>query len=181
MEQSDIANEKYSKNKHFTSTIYLLLRCSTEKPTQLNIKTTHPIPLTFFSNFLSFDSHLFIYFVFCISSDNISTHRRCSVKKRVLRNFAKFTGKHLCQSLFFNKVAGTVAQVFSCKFCEISKNKFFTEHLRTTTSATNGTVSHVAFVYRPQVGIYYSVKLLFSYSPQVFFKSYGQEVHLATL
>ena len=24
----------------------------------------------------------------------------------VLRNFAKSTGKHLCQSLFFNKVAG---------------------------------------------------------------------------
>ena len=35
-----------------------------------------------------------------------SSHRRCSVKKGVLRNFAKFTGKHLCQSLFFNKVAG---------------------------------------------------------------------------
>ena len=27
-------------------------------------------------------------------------------KKGVLRNFAKFIGKHLCQSLFFNKVAG---------------------------------------------------------------------------
>ena len=27
-------------------------------------------------------------------------------KKGLLRNFAKFTGKHLCQSLFFNKVAG---------------------------------------------------------------------------
>ena len=27
-------------------------------------------------------------------------------RKYVLRNFAKFTGKHLCQSLFFNKVAG---------------------------------------------------------------------------
>ena len=27
-------------------------------------------------------------------------------KKGVLRNFAKFTGRHLCQSLFFNKVAG---------------------------------------------------------------------------
>ena len=26
--------------------------------------------------------------------------------KGVLRNFAKFTGKHLCQSLIFNKVAG---------------------------------------------------------------------------
>ena len=28
-------------------------------------------------------------------------------KRVVLRNFAKFTAKHLCQSLFFNKVAGT--------------------------------------------------------------------------
>ena len=27
-------------------------------------------------------------------------------KKAVLTNFAKFTGKHLCQSLCFNKVAG---------------------------------------------------------------------------
>ena len=64
-----------------------------------------------------------------------SSHRRCSVKKDVLRNFAKFTGKHLCQSLFFNKVAGkaikkeTLPQVFSCEFCEISKNTFSTEHL----------------------------------------------------
>ena len=37
---------------------------------------------------------------------NRSRHRRCSVRKGVLRNFAKFTGKHLWQSLFFNKVAG---------------------------------------------------------------------------
>ena len=29
--------------------------------------------------------------------------QRCSVRKGVLRNFAKFTGKYLCQSLFFNK------------------------------------------------------------------------------
>ena len=47
-------------------------------------------------------------------------------RKSVLRNFAKFTRKHLCQSLFFNKVVGlrkkTLAQVFSCKFCEISRN-----------------------------------------------------------
>ena len=35
-----------------------------------------------------------------------SSHRRCSVKISVLRNFSKFTGKHLCQRLFFNKVAG---------------------------------------------------------------------------
>ena len=28
------------------------------------------------------------------------------MKKGVLRNFTKITVKHLCQSLFFNKVAG---------------------------------------------------------------------------
>ena len=47
------------------------------------------------------------------------------LKKGVLRNFAKFTGKHLCQSLFFNKVAGTLAQVFSYEFCKIFKKSFF--------------------------------------------------------
>ena len=35
-----------------------------------------------------------------------SSHRRCSLRKGVLRNYVKFTGKHLCQSLLFNKVAG---------------------------------------------------------------------------
>ena len=31
-----------------------------------------------------------------------SSHWKCSVRKGVLINFVKFTGKHLCQSLFFN-------------------------------------------------------------------------------
>ena len=62
-----------------------------------------------------------------------SSHQRCSIKKGVLRNFIKFTGKHLCQRSFFNKVAGlacnfikkeSLTQVFSCEFCEISKNTF---------------------------------------------------------
>ena len=35
-----------------------------------------------------------------------SSHRRCSVRKDVLRNFAKLSEKHLCHSLVFNKVAG---------------------------------------------------------------------------
>ena len=33
-------------------------------------------------------------------------------EKGVLRNFAEFTGKHLCQSLFFNKVAGLRQNMF---------------------------------------------------------------------
>ena len=58
--------------------------------------------------------------------DKLSWSSRPEVfcKKGVLRNFAKFTGKNLCQSLFF--------RVLSCKFCEISKNTFFTEHLCAT-------------------------------------------------
>ena len=35
-----------------------------------------------------------------------SSQQRCSVRKGVLRNFKTFIGKHLCRSLFFNKVAG---------------------------------------------------------------------------
>ena len=56
------------------------------------------------------------------SSINRSSHRRCSLRKGVLRNFAKFIGKHLYQGLFVNKVAKkeTLAQVLSCEFCEIS-------------------------------------------------------------
>ena len=51
-------------------------------------------------------------------------------RKGVLKNLAKFTGIHLCQSLFIKKE--TLVQVFSCEFCEISKRSFSTEHLRTT-------------------------------------------------
>ena len=68
-----------------------------------------------------------------------SSHQGCSVRKGVLRDFTKFTWKHLSQGLSFNNVAGpanllkkrlwikneTLAQVFSYKFCEISRNTFF--------------------------------------------------------
>ena len=54
--------------------------------------------------------------------------RRCSIEIGVTKNFTQFTRKDLCQSLF------SLAQVFSCNVCEIFKNTFCTEHLRTTTS-----------------------------------------------
>ena len=53
-------------------------------------------------------------------------------KEGVLTNFAKFTGKHLSQSLVFNEAVDLQsltlsekeipAQMFSCEFCEISHN-----------------------------------------------------------
>ena len=48
-------------------------------------------------------------------------------KKGVMRNFAKFTRKHLCQK------SETLVQVFSCEFCEIFKNTIFAERNRTPT------------------------------------------------
>ena len=56
------------------------------------------------------------------------------MKKRVLENLAKFKRKHLCQSLFFNKLWGvacnfikkeTLAQLFSFELCEIFEDTFF--------------------------------------------------------
>ena len=68
-------------------------------------------------------------------------------KKDVLKNFAKFTEKHFCHSLFLNKVAGwkpetfssshwrcsvkqgvlkkvTPTKVFPCEFCKLFKNSW---------------------------------------------------------
>ena len=45
-------------------------------------------------------------------------------KKGVLRNFTKFTGKHLCQSLFFNKVAGLRHRCFLVNFVKFLRAPF---------------------------------------------------------
>ena len=61
-----------------------------------------------------------------------SSHWMCSVRKGVLRNFAKFTGKHRWQSLFLIKLqteatASALSRVFSCLFQqknEMKKGKY---------------------------------------------------------
>ena len=57
-----------------------------------------------------FDSHFCDFQIFLKCSKSLKPYRRSHpdvfCKKGILRNFTKFTGKHLCQSLFFNKVAG---------------------------------------------------------------------------
>ena len=60
-------------------------------------------------------------------------------KKGVLRNIAKLTGKHLYQSLFFNKVAGLSAatllkkrlwhKCFPVNFAQFLETSFFIEYL----------------------------------------------------
>ena len=54
-----------------------------------------------------FHTSSFMYFAFifseCITNTSRSSRPEVFCKKGVLRNVVKFTGKHLCQSLFFNK------------------------------------------------------------------------------
>ena len=64
-----------------------------------------------------------------------SVVRRCFLKRGIFQNFTKFTGKHLCWSLFSIKLQAwrppkeTPIQAFSYEICEIFKNTFFVEHL----------------------------------------------------
>ena len=90
--------------------------------------------LSFYINVTKLPNSTRVKFHSLNSTKYRSSQRRCPVRKGVLRNFAKFTGKQLCQSLFLNKVAGlrpatllknTLAQVFSCEYCEIYKTTFF--------------------------------------------------------
>ena len=74
-------------------------------------------------------------------------------KESVLKNFAKFTGKHLCQSLFFNKVAGRPATLFKKRlwhrsfrvnFAKFLRTHFFIEHLRWLLLVLNGPEVQIA-------------------------------------
>ena len=72
---------------------------------------------------------------------------RCSMKNDVLRNFTKFTAKHLCQSVFFNKIAGLRPatllkkrlwhRYFPVNFAKFLRTPSSTEHLWTTASEHN--------------------------------------------
>ena len=102
-------------------------------------------------------------------------------RKGVLTNCAKFTGKQLRQSLFFNKVADQVcnfikkeplAQVLSCEFSQISKNIFFTEHLRAIQLCSNTSfLSYFLFIFAENTNI----------KPRFLFWAGGQQVLLCGL
>ena len=68
-----------------------------------------------------------------------SSHQRYSIKKALLKSFAMSPGKHLCWSPFLIMLqlemqVESPTQVFSCEYCEIFKNTYFEEHLRTAAS-----------------------------------------------
>ena len=68
---------------------------------------------------------------FCLLIMTEAVAQRCSVKKGVLRDFTKFTWKHLCQNPSFQrlKLATLLKKrlwqmFFPVNFCEIAKNTF---------------------------------------------------------
>ena len=78
---------------------------------------------------------LFAYLFGSFKVTSEAVVRRCSLEKVFLEISKKFTGKHLCQSLFLNKVAGLRPatllkkrlwhRCFPVYFFKISKNTFF--------------------------------------------------------
>ena len=78
-----------------------------------------------------------------------SSHRRCFVRKVVLRNFAKFTGKHLRQSLFFNKKdSGT--DVFLWILQNFKEHVFYITPLGDCFSVSQETVLNIQFFWQWQ-------------------------------
>ena len=68
----------------------------------------------------------------------LHAHQKIAPSSLTFRNFAKFTGKQLCQSLFFNNVAGWGLTLlnkelwhwcFPVNFAKSLRTPFLTEHL----------------------------------------------------
>ena len=101
-----------------------------------NAKVMVNLTYTEFINRKTFVVHKIMHFFShrILSCPCRNSHPEVFCKKGVLRNFTKFTGKHLCQNLFFNKVAWLSPatsfkkrlwhRCFPVEFCEISKNIF---------------------------------------------------------
>ena len=69
--------------------------------------------------------------------DTFRSSREVFYEKGVLKHFAKFKEKHLCQSLFFNKVAGLRSEkkslshsCFPVNFAKCLRTAFLIENLR---------------------------------------------------
>ena len=60
--------------------------------------------------------------VFVNAKPNNGSSRQEVFENGVLRNFTKFTGRHLWREACNFMKKETLPQVFSCEFCEISKN-----------------------------------------------------------
>ena len=81
-----------------------------------------------------------------------SRHRKCSIRKGALKNFANFKNVH--EGLqHYQKVTPT--QVFSCEICQIFMNIIYFEHLLTAASETD---CYIIFVMKTSISSETSVR-----------------------
>ena len=98
----------------------------------------------------------------------------------IFKNFPKFTRKHLCWSLFFNKFAGfqpatlfnkrPQCRCFSDKFCKIFNNTSLTKHIRSTPSTpkfgptppTLGFLTHANFLWTHAIDTTHAISLTYA-------------------
>ena len=86
-----------------------------------------------------------------------NSHWRCSIKKGLLKNFAKFTGKHLCQSLSKKRPWYRCFPVNFAKFLRTLS----TEHLQET-------ASNIKFIYIENV-VRLVLFVVLSWLPKIWF------------
>ena len=77
--------------------------------------------------------------IYCILIFFRSSHQRCFIKKVFLKISRNSQVNTCARVSFLIKFWGlqkkeALAKMFSCEFCEVFKNTFFSEHLRTTAS-----------------------------------------------
>ena len=87
-----------------------------------------------------------------------NSHRRCSVKKDVIRNLGNFTRKHICWSLHLIKLQAwrpvtlfekDSSAVFSCEILQNYKSNYFEENLRATVPEHLGKISPLLVLGKP--------------------------------
>ena len=84
------------------------------------------------------ESSAYFWYSTLLQAESVS--RRCSLTKcvrlEITKNSQESTCARVCLSIKFKAEAGTesLAQVFSCEFCKIFKNTYYTEYLWKTAS-----------------------------------------------
>ena len=108
--------------------------CRTFKDSNDKLDILREILIIFSINYKKFEGFASVFFCSCNFTSLLfykqPVYKKGSrpdvfCEKGVLRNFAKFKGNHLAGGACNFIKKETLAQVFSCEYCEISKNTFF--------------------------------------------------------
>ena len=78
-----------------------------------------------------------------------SSHRRCSVRKGDLRNFVKFTAKHLCQNYFWSSFPKLLLKCFFMHFPSSFRDRSLND--ATTCARLGGLIFNSWFFWKPSM------------------------------